>query len=535
MKGSSGFKAAAGGSNPEEEHMPPVRLRPGCHLAATWGIDDRFGGMTGALLHRSRAFARLGGANVDVVTFDLRADYPALEERLRSSGDITDGMTLSNIWDWMRDTAPPEDPDATHTAALAVLTPLADDPAFESRQRDGRELMRIRHAADGSTELQVDHYRWDGTLAVSDRRDVREPGTLGGRVIVWCGADGTPRRRWTSARSLYRWWLDQLRDGRQTTLIVDSKTSARFLLGYRRSGLLTFHVIHASHRQGSSDPLQVRASRADVFRSPDGFDRIVFLTERQCADARLILGPDAPLAVIPNGRDVSSARVAGTVAHDSRTRDPFRGIVLASLDSRKRVDHAVQAVASARQPISLDVFGDGPSRPKVERAAAKAADNGASVTVHGYQAGASRELAEASFLLLTSRSEGLPLVLVEAMANGCLPIAYDVPYGPADIIRSGHNGFLVPAGNIPALTAAIEHLVSLRPDRLAALRRNAVRTARRFSDDAVTRMWAREIDRAAMERGLPPAAPGRALAFRLRRGIARRWRKLPGVRGLTLR
>jgi poly(glycerol-phosphate) alpha-glucosyltransferase len=507
--------------------LPRIHLRPGCHLAVTWGIDDRFGGMTGALLHRSRAFVRLGGVRVDVVTFDLRADYPALEERLRASGEMTDGMTLSNIWDWLRENLPPEDPDAAHVAGRTTFTPLGDDPAFESRWRNGRELMRIRHADDGSTELQVDHYRPDGTLAVSDRRDIREPGTIGGRVIVWCDADGTPRRRWTSARSVYRWWLDQLRDGRPTTLIVDSKTSARFILGYRRRALLTFHVVHASHRQSASDPLQVRASRAEVFRSPEGFDRVVFLTERQRADAQLILGPNAPLAVIPNGRDVSS----DTRGLPSLTRDPSRGIVLASLDSRKRVDHAVRAVTAVRRPVSLDVYGDGPARAKVERAAS-AADSGVRVTLHGYRAGASQELAGASFLLLTSRSEGLPLVLVEAMANGCLPIAYDVPYGPADIIRSGHNGFLVPAGNVSALTAAIEQVLALPARERDALRRNAVRTAERYSDDAVTRMWAREIDRAAIERGSPPAAPARALVFRLRRGTVRRWRNLPGVRRL---
>ncbi|WP_411722079.1 glycosyltransferase [Mycetocola sp.] len=508
--------------------MPHVRLRRGCHLAVTWGIDDRFGGMTAALLHRSRAFVRLGGVPVDVVTFDLRPDYPALEQRLRASGELTNPMTLSNIWDWLRETAPPEDPDEAHVAGRATFTPLAENPGYTSVRRDGRELMRIRHADDGNTPLQVDHYRSDGTLAVSDRRDIHEHGRTSGRVVVWCDARGTPSRRWTSGRSLYRWWLDQLRDGRPTTLIVDSKTSARFLSGYHRRGLLTFHVVHASHRQSASDPLQVRASRADVFRSPEGFDRVVFLTERQRADARLILGAKAPLAVIPNSREVSSAARAAL----ARIRDPSRGVVLASLDSRKRVEHAVRAVAAVRQPTRLDVFGEGPNRPKVERAVAKAAGTQARVTLHGYTAVASRELAGASFLLLTSRSEGLPLVLVEAMANGCIPIAYDILYGPADIIRSGHNGFLVPAGDVPALTAAIEHLLSLPADRVAALRRNAIRTAKRYSDTAVTRTWAREIDRAAIERGLPPAAPARALVFRLQRGIARRWPKLPGVRRL---
>ncbi|GHD42658.1 glycosyltransferase [Mycetocola manganoxydans] len=502
--------------------MPHVHLRPGCHLAVTWGVSDSFGGMTGALLHRSRAFVRLGGVAVDVVTFDLRPDYPALEPRLRASGELIDGMTLTNLWDWLVGTLPRSDTDDKAAARRVPFTPLDNDPTYESVVRDGREIMRIRSDGNGNP-LQVDHYRANGSLAVSDRRDIREPGTTGGRVIVWCDADGTPARRWRSARSLYRWWLDQLRDHRPTTLIVDSKTSARFVLGYRRPDLITLHVVHASHRQGVTDPLQVRASRADVFRTPDGFDRIVFLTERQRDDARLILGTDAPLAVIPNGRDVSPGE-RGPI-----DRDLTRGVVLASLDKRKRVEHAVKAVAAMSGRVSLDVFGDGPERAKVERTVA-ATD--ASVVLHGYRSGASRELADASFLLLTSRSEGLPLVLVEAMASGCLPIAYDIPYGPADIIRNGHNGYLVPAGDVAGLTAAIEQLLALPAARVAAMRRQAIRTAERFSDESVTRRWAREIDRAAMQRGLPPAAPARALAFRLRRGMRRRLRKLPGAQRL---
>lgn len=494
----------------------PIRLRPGCHLAVTWGIADQFGGMTAALLHRSRAFVRLGGVEVDIVTFDLRADYPAVEERLRSSGELIDGMRLHNLWDWLRERVPPENGTAAKTAASAVFTPLGVDEPFVSERHDGREMTRVRFAEDGSTPLQVDHYRTDGSLAVSDRRDVRERGVPGGRSIVWCDRTGRPLRRWTRARSLYRWWLDRLRAGRPTTLIVDSKTSARFVLGYRRSGLLTFHVVHASHRQGSA--AAVRASRAEVFGSPDGFDRLVFLTARQRDDARKLLGASAPLAVIPNGREVTSDRRALLAS----PRPPGRGIVLASLDARKRVDHAVRAVAAASAPVTLDIFGDGPDRSRVARAAGGAPG----IVLHGYRSDAAAELSLASFLLLTSRSEGFPLVLLESMANGCLPIAYDVPYGPADLIRSGHNGFLVPPGDVAALTATIDHLLGLPPNRVAALRRNAVRTAARFSDDAVTALWAREIDRAAASRGMLPSATGRALTFRLSRGIARRWRRL---------
>ncbi|MBG6239563.1 poly(glycerol-phosphate) alpha-glucosyltransferase [Mycetocola sp. CAN_C7] len=496
--------------------MTRIHLRPGKHLAVTWGIADQFGGMTGALLHRSRAFVTLGGVDVDVVTFDLRPDYPAVEERLRASGGLIDGMRLVNLWDWLCTWQPAADAQAA-AAGRAAFTPLAADPSFTSSPASGRERTRTRFAEDGTTVLQVDHYRADGSLAVSDRRDVRRSGISGGRSIVWCDSDGVPRHRWKRAHALYIWWLDRLRENTQTTLIVDSKTSARFLLGYRRRGMLTFHVVHASHLQ-SRDPLQVRQSRAEVFSTPRAFDRLVFLTERQRSDARMILAPDTGTAVIPNARDVSPTDAAPAVA----PRKSGRGIVLASLEKRKRVDHAVRAVAAAQTAVSLDIFGDGPERARVERAAAGAPD----VTLHGYRSDASEHLATSSFLLLTSRSEGLPLVLVESMANGCIPIAYDIPYGPADIIRSGHNGFLIPAGDVTALTAAIDALVDLPADQVARLRRNAARTAARFTDEAVTARWAREIDRAAMQRGFLPAAPARALAFRLRRGIARRVRRL---------
>ncbi len=85
----------------------------------------------------------------------------------------------------------------------------------------------------------------------------------------------------------------------------------------------------------------------------------------------------------------------------------------------------------------------------------------------GTSSDARRRLATASFLLLTSSLEGFPLVLVEAMAAGCIPIAYDVPYGPSDVIVSGRNGFLVPAGDLDALTRAVAEFLRLPARRIA--------------------------------------------------------------------
>jgi poly(glycerol-phosphate) alpha-glucosyltransferase len=482
-------------SSKVERSKPQVSLPDARYFAVTWGIPDSYGGMTSVLLHRSRAFHRLGGTAVDILTFDARCDYPALEQNLRDRGELLPGQRLINLWDWLRANETPASAPGSLRLERHPFTPLASGPDHVSAFRDGRELTRTRLADDGDTVLQVDYYRLDGTLLACDRRDTLQRGTLGGRSVVLCDGSGAPVRSWGSVWGLYRFWLDRLRGDALSIMIVDSKTAARFMLGYRRENAVTVHVVHGTHLS-DDDPTLIRASRREVFARLADFDSVVVLTRRQKSDIERLLGPVPHLTVIPNS---SNARADVDV---SAARDLGRGVVLASLSALKRVDHAVRATIRAAgesedsaHPLSLDIFGDGDQRAAIEQLIR---DRNATnmVRLHGYRSDARRELAEASFLLLTSRSEAFALVLLESMAAGCIPIAYDVPYGPADIITNGRNGFLVPAGDEAALTAAIEAFQRLSPAQVAKLRKNAQRTAERFTDLAVTRQWARELRRA---------------------------------------
>ncbi|MEP0564445.1 MAG: glycosyltransferase, partial [Paracoccaceae bacterium] len=82
--------------------------------------------------------------------------------------------------------------------------------------------------------------------------------------------------------------------------------------------------------------------------------------------------------------------------------------------------------------------------------------------------------ARAAIFVLSSRTEGMPNALMEAMASGCACIAYDCPTGPADLIEDGVNGLLVEAGNLNQLTGA---LISMAHDKNL---RNRVGNAARF-------------------------------------------------------
>jgi poly(glycerol-phosphate) alpha-glucosyltransferase len=456
-----------------------VRLPTGRHFAVTWGIPDSYGGMTTALLQRSRAFARIGGVEVDVLTFDVRPDYDDVRNRLLDRGELTDGVHLLNLYEWLREHPLP---GGTLRLDRDVFTPLA-----RGGSRSGSQSIDSRHADDG-TVLQVDHYRSDGTLLLSDRRDTRQRGRLGGRSVVLCDERGEPVRSWARIHHLYRAWLDALTSKQPSFVIVDSKTSANFMLDYRRPHVVTAHVVHNSHLARADEPLgEVRASRRAVFDRLDDFDIVAVLSERQRRDVVALRGEHPGLRVIANPRAAVRAGASRRGSH---------GIVLASLTARKRVDHAIGV--AARLSIGLEVFGDG-DRADAVRAAipAHAAHR---IRLHGHRADAREQLSGASFLLQTGSSEGFPLVLAEAMAAGTIPIAYDVPYGPADLIEHGENGLLVPSGDEDALAAAVTRLLTMPPRRRARMRRAARRTARAYSERAVVAGWAAAFHDALVRR-----------------------------------
>jgi len=70
-----------------------------------------------------------------------------------------------------------------------------------------------------------------------------------------------------------------------------------------------------------------------------------------------------------------------------------------------------------------------------------------------------KEYLDSSIMVVSSRSEGFGMVLIEAMACGVPCVAFDCPHGPADIISHSNDGFLVEAENNDALATSIMNLI----------------------------------------------------------------------------
>ncbi|MGO8764909.1 MAG: glycosyltransferase family 4 protein [Limisphaerales bacterium] len=84
-------------------------------------------------------------------------------------------------------------------------------------------------------------------------------------------------------------------------------------------------------------------------------------------------------------------------------------------------------------------------------------------------------LAQSDVLLMTSDFEGLPVVLLEAMSRGCVPVATKIESGMGELVEHGENGFLLPVGDVAGFVATLKKLATgpeqLRPLRQAAFER----------------------------------------------------------------
>jgi glycosyltransferase involved in cell wall biosynthesis len=141
------------------------------------------------------------------------------------------------------------------------------------------------------------------------------------------------------------------------------------------------------------------------------------------------------------------------------TAVPPRIVSVARLEAPKDPVTLLRALENIRaQPWELDLVGDGPLEPELRRLAAGMgiADR---VRFLGYVCDPAEVLARAQLFVLSSRSEGFPRSVLEAMRAG-LPVVASAVGGIPEAVSDGIEGLLVPRGDLGALAAALSGLLA---------------------------------------------------------------------------
>ncbi len=267
-------------------------------------------------------------------------------------------------------------------------------------------------------------------------------------------------------------YLRTLTDG----ILVTTRPALNFLAAeHATSGVVRIAQEHMNHGTHKRD-VQKR-----IRETYPTFAAVAVLTERDREEYEELL-PGTRVVRIPNA--VHSL--------DQAPADPRSKIAVAAgrLFPQKGFDMLIPAWAKLVETYpdwQLRIYGSGEKKAQL-RALIEEHHLYNHVFLMGHTDRLDDELAKASFYVLSSRFEGLPMVMIEAMSHALPVVSFDCPTGPADVLTHGVDGLLVPPEDPDALADAMARLMAdekLRADMGTA----AVLTAASYGPDAVHPRW----------------------------------------------
>ncbi|MEW9527333.1 glycosyltransferase family 4 protein [Microbispora sp. NPDC049125] len=239
--------------------------------------------------------------------------------------------------------------------------------------------------------------------------------------------------------------------------------------------------------------------REEIARHYPSFDAIAVLTGTDRAEYQRLL-PGTPIVRIPNAVHAGGRRPS---------RQQSKVVVAAGrLVGQKGFDLLIPAfarVVDKHPDWRLRIFGTGPKK-ELLRALIKEHHLGDRVRLMGRSERLQEELADASIYALSSRFEGLPMVMIEAMCHALPVAAFDCPTGPGDVLTNEVDGLLVPPGDVDALAEALIRLIDDRNLRLRMGAAAAV-TAREYAPENVMPRWESLFAELLGQGGGPAAGP----------------------------
>lgn len=250
-------------------------------------------------------------------------------------------------------------------------------------------------------------------------------------------------------------------------------------ISWRRPRVVVCEQVHPLHHpigRGRSYSRRLLYPRADAVVVQT--DEIRGWVQRHVPGAKLHVIPN-PVPPCQGGADAIDLDIDGPAV-----------VAMGRLVPQKGFDLLLRAFAhcaSWHPRWLLLIIGEGPEEKRL-RALASHLRVGDRLRLLGIVKNPHAVLHRAELFVLSSRFEGMPNALLEAMACGLPAVAFDCPSGPAEVIRHEVDGLLVPREDVVALAGALDRLMSDESERkrLASRAREVVE---RFSVRRIVRMW----------------------------------------------
>ena len=241
------------------------------------------------------------------------------------------------------------------------------------------------------------------------------------------------------------------------------------------------HVVGMSHESFAASKASSRYRR--VLRYYRDVDRLLLLTQADADD--WAMEGLSNVGVMPNPLGLQSAAVS-----------PVEDKVVVSLGRfswEKGFDLLIEAWAELADRFpdwSLHLYGDGPDEQALQRRCEQLGVT--TVKFCGRTSDVPGVLTGASVYALSSRHEGMPVVLTEALEFGVPCVAFDVSPGVREVVTHGRDGLVVSPGNTSRFADALATLMSDRELR-REYGRHGRESMQRFAPARIVQRWEREF------------------------------------------
>jgi len=208
-------------------------------------------------------------------------------------------------------------------------------------------------------------------------------------------------------------------------------------------------------------------------------DKILVLTERDAKNYRgihndvVVVKNPSPFIIENSEYDITKKKI----------------VSIGRLTYQKGYDLLIDSWAKIYEKFQdweIEIYGDGEDKDLLRSMIEKKGIN--NIFLKGKTTDVSSVYKDAALYVMSSRYEGLPMVLIEAQSFGLPVISFDCPYGPAEIVTNNVNGFLVESENLSLLAVALEKMIT-NPELRKKFSKESFAMASSFSVVSVLQMW----------------------------------------------
>ena len=210
------------------------------------------------------------------------------------------------------------------------------------------------------------------------------------------------------------------------------------------------------------------------------YDRIIILTE---ADRKRNWSNNPKAICMPNPLTVTS--------HSRSTLTAKKAIAVGRLNREKHFDALIKAwriVADQHPDWTLEIWGGNGALYESLKELIVHSRLENHVFLKGETPEITAKMAESSMIVSTSVTEGMPLVLLEALATGLPIVTFNYMYGADEIVTEGENGFIVEEDDLEALAERIGRLITDEKLRME-MGEKAFESSKRFLPEVIAERW----------------------------------------------